>query len=261
MRTAEISPGDLDFLVVSTCTGYLCPGLSTRLIEECGLRKDIRCLDVVGMGCGSAIPAMEQAHNFLAVHPRKIAASVSTEICSAAFYSGDSPDLVVSNAIFADGSAALILRNSSGAGIASFRSFACVSYPEWRETLRFITEKGRLRNVLSKDVPALVEKSIPALIHKFLRDCNIAAEKIDHWVFHAGGEKILAAIQRSLNLAEEKMALSRKVLRQFGNLSSPTILYGLKEILDSPSPPRQGELALLVSFGAGFSIHACLIVF
>src|SRR5207247_3504699 len=143
------------------------PGLSTRLIEACHLRKDLRCLDVVGMGCGSAIPSIEQAHNFLSVHPHKIAASVSTEICSAAIYSGDSPDLVISNAIFADGSAAVVLRNSSNAGLASLRSFGSHTYPEWKETLRFKSEKGRLRNVLSKDVPAVVEKSIHVLVKKF----------------------------------------------------------------------------------------------
>src|SRR5207247_3688008 len=142
------------------------PGLSTRLIEACHLRKDLRCLDVVGMGCGSAIPSIEQAHNFLSVHPHKIAASVSTEICSAAIYSGDSPDLVISNAIFADGSAAVVLRNSSNAGVASLPSFASHAYPDWKQALRFKSETGRLRNVISKYVLAVVENSIQLMINK-----------------------------------------------------------------------------------------------
>ena len=260
LRELEMDPRELDYLAVSTCTGYLCPGLSTRLIEACGLRKDVRCLDVVGMGCGSAVPALEQAHNFIAAHPEKTAASVSTEICSAAMYNGDSPDLVISNAIFADGSAAAVLGNSKSAGSPDFHTFSSLTYPEWQESLRFRTEKGRLRNVLAKEVPEQVREAVMALIEKLLAEQGLKQDDIRHWIFHAGGEKVLDAVQGSLKLSDAQMRRSRDVLKNHGNLSSPTVLYGLKNLLlsDEAAP---GDWGILTSYGAGFSAHACLVKF
>ncbi len=110
LARARVAPGELDLLVSATCTGYLCPGLSAYIMERAGLRPDVRRADLVGMGCGAALPALEQACAFLAAHPDGTAAVVCTEICSAAILLGDAPDLVVSNAIFGDGSAAAILR-------------------------------------------------------------------------------------------------------------------------------------------------------
>lgn len=261
LRKAGTRPEDLDFLAVSTCTGYLCPGLAARLIESCGLRRDLRYADVVGMGCGSAIPALEQAHNFLAAHPSSAAAAVSTEICSAAMFSGDSADLVVSNAIFADGSAASVLGNSSGGGRAAFRSFACLTYPEWKEDLRFRTQEGRLRNVLSRKVPSQAAQSVHALTGKILSGEGLRAADVRHWVLHSGGSKVLDEIQKSLRLSDSDLAHSRFVLKRHGNLSSPSVLYALERLLASPHPPKKGEPGLMISFGAGFAAHACLLEF
>lgn len=257
LENARTDPRSLDFLAVSTCTGYLCPGISSRLLEACGLRSDVRCLDVVGMGCGSAIPALEAAHNFAAANPGARAAALSTEICSAAIFWEDEPDLIVSNSIFGDGSAAVILSGSGSPGTASIRRFGSLTQPEWRETLRFRTQGGRLRNVLHKDVPSIAAACLKSLIGKTLREAEKNPGQVDHWLFHSGGTKVLDAVALSLGLPDEKMRISRGVLRNHGNLSSPTVLYALKELLDSK--PKSGQTVLLSSFGAGFTAHVCLL--
>ena len=259
MKKSGVAPRSLDFLAVSTCTGYLCPGISSRLIETCGLRRDIRCLDVVGMGCGSAIPALEAAHNFIKANPKSLAAVVSTEICSAAIFSDDAPDLIVSNAIFADGSAALVISDSASRGLADTRKFSSVTHPEWRESLRFKTQGGRLRNVLGKDVPSQAARSLKPLIEKTLREAGQAFSQVDHWIFHSGGKKVLDAVQEALHLSDEKMKLSRKILKDYGNMSSPTVLYGLDEVLSGSYARKSGDTLLLSSFGAGISAYACLL--
>jgi predicted naringenin-chalcone synthase len=118
LEASHLDAHSVDFLAATTCTGYLCPGLTSYVMERAGLRADVRRVDLVGMGCGAALPALEQACHFLAAHPDGTAAVVSTEICSAAIFLGDAPDLVVSNAIFGDGSAAAILRRADHASAA-----------------------------------------------------------------------------------------------------------------------------------------------
>ncbi|MBL0349840.1 MAG: hypothetical protein IPP68_05640 [Elusimicrobia bacterium] len=108
LRRAGRSARHIDFLAATTCTGFLCPGLAPRTADRAGLRPDVRLADLVGMGCGAALPALQTAADFCRSHPGALAAVVSTEICSAAFFPGDAPDLVISNALFGDGSAALL---------------------------------------------------------------------------------------------------------------------------------------------------------
>jgi predicted naringenin-chalcone synthase len=268
-RDAGVPLPEIDFVAVTTCTGYICPGISAHLVERCGLRSDMRAVDIVGMGCGAAIPALEQAHNFLRANPGATAAVVSTEICSAAMYSDDAPDLVISNALFSDGSAAVILRpgghDSSGPGtnrknFPHILGFESLTIPEWRDTLRFRTERGYLRNVLGKEVPEQAAQSMERLTKQLLEKHDMKSSNLQHWIFHAGGEKILDAIENRLELSPDKLAASRNVLRDHGNMSSPTVLFALKEQL-ALHPPEPGERALMASFGAGFSVHGMIMEF
>lgn len=261
LAKAKIKPEELDFLAASTCTGYLCPGLSAQLIGKCNLRKDVRTVDVVGMGCGSALPAMEQCHNFLHAYPKAVAASVSTEICSSAIFVDDSPDLVISNGIFADGSGALVLKNMEESGIAELCLFHSLTYPEWKETLRFKIENGRLRNVLGKDVPHQAGESVEAVVNQCLVKMGLKKSDVAHWILHSGGSKVLDQIQKVLGLTDQQVFPSRQVLKNFGNISSPTVLYVLHEILKTSPSPQSGEIGLMIAFGAGFSAHGCVLRF
>ena len=232
---AGVAAADVDFLAVTTCTGYLCPGISSHVLERAGLRPDVRCADLTGMGCGAAVPALERACDFLTAHPDGTAAVVSTEICSAAIFFGDSPDLVVSNSIFGDGSAAAILRRADRVGAASgspcprFVGFRSLTLPAWREALRFRTEGGHLRNVLSRDVPARAGKACRRLVDDLLGEHALSVGDIRHWVMHAGGRLVLDAVERALDLPGDALEAARTVLRGAGNLSSPTVLFVLDE--------------------------------
>jgi alkylresorcinol/alkylpyrone synthase len=265
LARAGIEPNAVDFLAVATCTGYLCPGLSSYVAERLGLRHDVHRVDVVGMGCGAALPALEQAVHFLAAHPDGTAAVVCTEICSAAMLLGDSPDLVVSNAIFADGSGAAVLRCADTAGPganatpprARFIGFRSLTLPEWREALRFRTEGGHLRNVLSRDVPVRAGAACKRLVAELLDEYGVHADGVTHWVMHAGGRLVLDAIERSLEFPSDALDSARAVLRAYGNMSSPTVLFVLNE-QEQRRPPRDGDLGVLCAFGAGFAAHAAL---
>jgi alkylresorcinol/alkylpyrone synthase len=234
-------------------------------MERVALRPDVRRIDVVGMGCGAAMPALEQACHFLAAHPDGTAAVVSTEICSAAVFIGDAPELVISNTIFGDGSAAAILRrrdrvSSAGPGLPrpTLVGFRSLTLPEWRNTLRFRTEGGHLRNVLSRDVPIRAGVACKRLVLELLDEHGVDIDAIRHWVMHAGGRLVLDAIERALELPTAALEAARAVLHDAGNLSSPTVLFVLDEE-QRRRPPVSGDLGIVSSFGAGFAAHAALV--
>ena len=266
LEVAGVEAESVDFLAATTCTGYLCPGITSYVMERAALRPDVRRVDVVGMGCGAAMPALEQACHFLAAHPDGTAAVVSTEICSAAVFMGDAPELVISNTIFGDGSAAAILRRreraSSAAGAGPLRptlvGFRSLTLPEWRDTLRFRTEGGHLRNVLSRDVPIRAGVACRRLVLELLGEHGVGTDAVRHWVMHAGGRLVLDAIERALELPAMALESARAVLHDAGNLSSPTVLFVLDEE-QRRRPPAPGDLGIVSSFGAGFAAHAALV--
>lgn len=259
LAQAGVSAHSLDFLVTATCTGYSCPGLSSHLVEKARLKHDIRLADLAGMGCGAALPALEQALNFVKAHPLAIAAVVCTEICSATFFSNNDPDIVISNALFADGSAAVVLKRDDKR-LPIFLSFSSLTFPEWRDSLRFDTEQGRLKNVLGRHVPAQAAQAIRSLVERLLQNAGLHFDQIKHWMVHPGGEKVLAAIQRIFELDPRFLRASRAVLREYGNMSSPSVLFVLEEEMKI-NPPGPGELGLMISFGAGFTAHGALVKF
>ncbi len=263
LSSAGVEAASIDFVAAATCTGYLCPGLSAYIVEHAQLRSDVRLADVVGMGCGAALPALEQASNFLKANPGSTAAVVCTEICSAAIFSNEDPGIIVSNAIFADGSAALILQSDgpggNGKSLARVRSFASETRPEWRDTLRFRTDNGRLKNVLDRTVPEHAGEALAAVAARLLGNADLTQRDVARWVMHAGGSRVLDEAERALQLRPGALTSARAVLRDFGNMSSPTVLFVLAESLLRVTEP--GTYAVMASFGAGFSAHAALLEF
>lgn len=257
---AGARPGDVSVLSVNTCTGYVCPGLTSYLIERLGLPSGVRAFDLVGAGCGGAIPNLEMAGAALAAAGRgrgaEVALCVSTEICSAAFRMGDDPSLIVSNALFADGAAAAVLRR--GPGRLRLADSASLHLPRHREAIRFVHRDGELHNQLSPELPALVGRALARLVPGFLARNGLAVGDVSCWAVHPGGEKVLAAAARALGLPDEALASSRAVLAEQGNLSSATVWFVLRRLLDASLPA--GEPVVMLAFGAGLSAHACLLV-
>ena len=291
---AGLKPTDIDGLVVNTCTGYLCPGLSSYLLEDLGLPAFTSILDLMGMGCGGAIPNLEAACRMIQSGARKTVLCVSVEICSATFFLGPDPDLIVSNSIFADGASAAVLRadlnggNLGGTpkrslrvvshdqaepsprpsaltmplahGLVRFVDFESVTLPRYREQLRYTTWGGRLRNVLTRNVPLIGAKAVAQVVRHLLDRHGLTMETIDWWVVHPGGTQVLNAVQRQVGLPPERLRFSYEVFRDYGNMSSPSVMFVLDRILRE-AKPKPGDTGLLLSFGAGFTAFAALVEF
>ena len=251
LQSAGVQPHEVDALVICTCTGYLCPGVSSYVAESLGLRNDVWLQDLVGLGCGAAIPALRAVDGILAAQPAATVACVAVEVCSAAFYLDNDPGVIISACLFGDGAAASIWRSQPGSASVRCHSFDTHHDPANRDRIRFEQRGGKLRNLLHPSVPGLAAGAVRDLYH---RATSGDARPISRILSHAGGKDVLAALEAEL--PGHDLSISRQILRRHGNMSSPSVLFALAEALreDRPSPLEDWWLT---SFGAGFSAHAC----
>lgn len=255
---AGLSMGAVSAVVVNTCTGYICPGVSTYLMEKLDLPPGTRAYDLVGSGCGGAIPNLQVAAGSLSGcadgGEEEIVLSVSVEICSATFQMGDELSLLVSNALFADGaSAAVLWRRPRGLELVAS---ACRYVPAERDAIRYVYKDGQLHNQLSTLLPRMVRKAVGQVVADVLGPMSLRVRDIRHWAIHTGGEKIINAVRDELGLDEAQVAPAREVLARHGNMSSPTVWFVMKELMKNGI--GEGDWVMMVAFGAGLSAHACL---
>jgi len=243
---ARADVGTVDALFVCTCTGYLCPGLSSHIAESVGLSPAAHLMDVMGAGCAAALLTLRAASNYLAANPGHRAAVVAVEICSAAFYVDDDPGVLISLCLFGDGAAAVVLDGKSASGWR-FGDFRSLHLPEEREKIRFVNRGGKLRNQLHRAVPEVAAQAVESLY----RSAN--GDTLPGIISHAGGRDVLIAIRAKL--PGHALAEADEVLRNCGNMSSPSVLFAAERALaaNGSTPDR----LWLVSFGAGFACHAC----
>lgn len=263
LAEAGVKTHEIAGLVVNTCTGYLCPGLSSYVAADLGLRTSTSFQDLMGMGCGAAIPNLEAAAGMLARNGEGPVLSIAVEVCTATIFPSHEPDLVVSNSIFSDGAAAAVLdretHNRPG-GLARMVDFATGIFPKYREDLRYRTEGGRLRNQLSKRVPVIGAHTATDVATRLLARHGLSRNDVAWWAVHPGGTVVLAQVAKKLELADEALRFSYNVFENYGNMSSPSVLFVLRKILDSKQP-QPGQKGMLLAFGAGFSAFAALMEF
>ena len=248
LAQAGVRPAKLDALLICTCSGYLCPGLTSYVAEQLGLRPSAFLQDLVGLGCGAAIPTMRAASHLLAAQPGATVACVAVEVCSAAFYLDDDPGVLISACLFSDGAAATVWRGTPGPLALRAFDFNTLHLPAERDKLRFEQRDGRLRNLLHRSVPELAADAVGRLWRER------GPRPVVRVVAHPGGRDVIDALEPAL--APHSLAASRSVLRTCGNMSSPSVLFALEETLKTARPGPDGDF-WLVSFGAGFSAHSC----
>jgi alkylresorcinol/alkylpyrone synthase len=184
--------------------------------------------------------------------------SICVEVCSAAYYLDNDPGVLISACLFADGAGAAVLtRDAPCSGRAlQWSGSTSLHDPTERDALRFEQRNGMLRNILTPQVPALAARYAERVLDAGLSSQGLAREDIAGWIWHAGGKRVLEAVQSTLELGEETMAISRSVLAAYGNLSSAFVYFVLQQALRERREPGWWWMS---SFGAGFSCHGALL--
>ena len=258
MRDAGVDTREIDAVVVSTCTGYLCPGLTSYLTETLGLKANVQAFDLVGQGCGAALPNLRLADALIVAGAGDHVLSVCVEVSSAAMYLDNDPGVLISACLFGDGAGAAILSRQSpkhGRSI-EWRSSRSVLGPGHRDALRFEQRGGMLRNILTRPVSALAAEHAQVVLQAELARAELEMTDIVAWIMHAGGRDVLQALRERIGLSVDDLRYSAAILDEYGNMSSAFVYFVLKAALDDSAPQGWWWMS---AFGAGFSCHGALL--
>jgi alkylresorcinol/alkylpyrone synthase len=260
LSRAGLRPRDLDFLATTTCTGRVCPSLDAILIRELGLRSDVQRVHVGDTGCASAIVALQQTWNHLRAFPDHLAAVVAVEVSSTSYYLDDDLETAVANAIFADGAGAAILAGGETAAAVGPRVCAhrTLVRSEFLDLMGFTFPAGYQRILLSKDVRHVAADMLAELADGLLTAHGLARADVKHWVLHSAGRRVIEHAQRRLGLSDTALAPARAVLRRYGNMSSATVLFVLRELLETVKP-QADDWGVMIALGPGFAAEGALL--
>jgi predicted naringenin-chalcone synthase len=256
LEESRLAPQQVDALTVATCTGYATPGLDILLAQELGLAQDTQRLHVGHMGCYAALPALATLAD-AATARNRTGLLLCLEL-SSLHVQDDSQevDQIIAHSLFSDAAAAVAVR-PGGVGlevvdVAAHTDIQSAALMTWD-----VTDRG-FRIGLAREVPDVLERHAGLLVGSLLARHGLVPEEIAGWAIHPGGPRILEAVAAPLGLGEDELELSRSVLRDFGNCSSPTVLLVLQRLLKH-RPLRQGDHVVCVAFGPGLTLYAALL--
>ena len=219
-------------LITITCSGFHAPGFDVTLIERCGLSQDVGRTQIGFMGCHGALNGLRVAKSLAEADPAACVLMVALELCSLHHQYGWTPNRIVSNSLFADGAAALVgSRGADQAWRVTHSGSTIVHGTQDLMTWR-ISDHG-FEMSLSPAVPEVIEQHLPAWMDAWLARCGRRLADIESWAIHPGGPRILSACAAGLGLQEQQLAMSYQILQQYGNMSSPTVLFTLDRMRES----------------------------
>jgi len=258
LAKAKLKIRDVDLVISCSSTGYACPGLSSYLCKELGADRAIQKLDVNGLGCSGALQSLQRANDYVVANPLKMAILVNIELCSLTCYVDETMETAVANALFADGASAVLVKDSHSEMMPKIIDFSSFMFPEFIDIMGFKQRGGRLRVVLSDKIPLVLYENIAAFVTKLLNKNHLSKGDIKHWIVHPGGKRILEVIGHALSLSKDQLRHSWKILDQYGNMSSPSIMFVLNEVLKQ-ADVRSGDYGLMLAVGPGLSLEGVLL--
>jgi len=238
-------------LIITSCTGFYAPGIDLEIVNHYGLRPDTERSLIGFMGCYAAFNALKLARHIVRSEPGAGVLVVNLELCTLHLQDTDKLEEVLSFLIFADGCAASFI-SATPYGI-DLQSFTSTIIPESEKLVTWHVGNSGFEMALSGLIPSAITANLPGYLFSILG--SYKAEDLTHWAIHPGGRSVLDAVQSAVKLADDKIESSRKVLRHYGNMSSATIMFVLKELLAPETLPGYG---CAMSFGPGMTVESML---
>jgi alkylresorcinol/alkylpyrone synthase len=264
LAAAGMTARDVDHLFFVTGTGIATPSLDARIVNRLGMRSDVRRTPIFGLGCAGGVAGIVRAADVLRGFPGQVAMVVSAELCSLTLQrTDDSVANIIASALFGDGAAAVLLGGAHlanrGAGIPP-RVIATrsVFYPDSEGMMGWEVVDSGFKIVLSPAIPDLVREHLGGDVDAMLTEHGLARSAISHWIAHTGGNRVLEAIATALDLPPGALDRSWRLLAATGNLSSASVLFVLRDLIDARAA-RSGEYGLMLAMGPGFCAELALL--
>jgi alkylresorcinol/alkylpyrone synthase len=260
LARAGVAPAEVDMVIAVSCTGVMLPSFDAYLANELGFRPDVRRLPITELGCSGGAAALAFARDFITAHPGSTVLVISVELPTLSFQRDDpSVANLISSALFGDGAAAVLLsgRGADGPGAVVLDAQSHL-FPRTIEALGFDLEHDGFHVVLARELPGIVRSGVGALVSGLLARAGVDRETVSAFVLHPGGRRILEALEDVLALRPEQTRPSRDIMREYGNVSSATVLLVLHEWL-TRHRPAPGSHAVLGAFGPGFTAELAVL--
>ncbi len=252
LAEAAFAPETITHLVTVSCTGFVAPGVDLVLMTGLGLKPTVQRTHVGFMGCHGALNGLRVANAFATADPNARVLLCAVEMCSLHYYYGSAADKLVANAIFADGAAAVV--GQCSAKPWSHTAAGSCLIPESAADMRWTVGDRGFEMTLSRRVPALIAKHLRPWLEAWLSDNELSLADVGSWAVHPGGPKIVEAVEQSLPLSAAALAVSRGVFADYGNMSSPTVLFVLDRLRRQNAP----RPCVALGFGPGLVAEAAL---
>lgn len=257
LQKAKLSPKDIDYIITVSCTGFMIPSVDAYLINRLQMRQDIVRLPVTEMGCAAGVSGLIYANNFLKAHPEKRAAVIAVESPMSTFqYTDFSMANMVSAALFGDGAACAIVGAGNQLAPAIVDSNMYHFFDQTR-LMGFDLKNTGFTMVLDPSVPETIREHFEHIIFPFLQKNQLDIQDIKHLIFHPGGKKIIQMVEELFGALGKNLDQTKEVLRNYGNMSSATVLYVMKAFMEKEIDRE--EYGLMLSFGPGFSAQSLLL--
>jgi alkylresorcinol/alkylpyrone synthase len=252
---AGIEPDQIDGVVTVSTTGIATPSLEARVASRLGLRSNVRRVPLFGLGCAGGVSGLATAARLASAQPGSRWLYVTVETCSISIrLDSDDPAAVVATALFGDGAAAAVVHSAEG-GLARISASAEKLWPETLRIMGWDIEDPGLAVVFDRAIPPFIEAELGKTIDAMLGQMRLDRGDLGRFCCHPGGIKVIEAIENALELDAGELDLERQVLRDFGNMSSPTVLFVLERLIARGIPER----VLMTAFGPGFTCAGLLL--
>ncbi|MEM7297545.1 MAG: type III polyketide synthase [Bacteroidota bacterium] len=254
-----INPEEFTHLIAVSCTGMYAPGLDIELIERLGLKTDTQRTSINFMGCYAAFNALKAASNIVNSDSEAKVLVVCVELCSIHLQDKKDDENILANAIFGDGAAALIITSDKGDRSLEMTGFFSDLALHGKDEMGWYIGDYGFEMRLGANVPHVISEGISELTQRLLDKIDLDLSDIDYFAIHPGGKRIVEVIEEQLAIPKEQNSFSREILRTHGNMSSPTVLFVMKSIVDSLTKSDDQKHILSFAFGPGLTLESAVL--
>ncbi len=254
-NTPGVEKEDITHVIYTSCTGFANPGPDFYLVKDLGLKETVERTVIGFMGCYAAFPTLRMARSICLADPDAVVLAVCLELSSIHMQVDGNIDNIRGNAVFADGTAAAIVSAKSPEGGTpgyTLENFATATIPGSEDDMAWTIGDAGFELVLSSYVPGVIEAEVSGIFERL----SIDPGTVDQWAVHPGGKSILDKVEKAMGFPPEVLAVSREILRNYGNMSSSTILFVLKELLKTA---KDNDNTAALAFGPGLTVETALL--